>query len=81
MIWVSWSKLAKTVEVTADQVLLDGQEPVAAVFCVGAAGGSAHKWISQTNLPQRDGFIKIGADLGVLGDEALFAVGDCAVMR
>ena len=71
---------AKAVEVTADQVLLDGQEPVAAVLCVGAAGGSAHKWISQTNLPQRDGFIKIGADLGVLGDEALFAVGDCASM-
>jgi selenide,water dikinase len=71
---------AKTVEITADQVLLDGQQPVAAVFCVGAAGGSAHKWISQTNLPQRNGFIEIGADLGVLGDEALFAVGDCASM-
>ena len=72
---------AKTVEITSNQVLLDGQEPVAAVFCVGAAGGSAHKWISQTNLPQLNGFIKIGSDLGVLGDEALFAVGDCALME
>lgn len=71
---------AKIVEITSDQVLLDGQEPIAAVFCVGAAGGSAHKWISQTNLPLRNGFIEIGADLGVLGDEALFAVGDCASM-
>mgnify|MGYP006078179653 FL=1 len=68
------------VEVMADKVLLDGQESVSAAFCVGAAGGRAHKWIFQTSLPQRNGFIKIGTDLGVVGDQALFAVGDCAVM-
>ena len=72
---------AKVVEVVSDHVLLDGQEPVDAVFCVGAAGGLAHKWISQTSLPQRDGFIEIGTDLGVIEDQALFAVGDCAVMK
>ncbi len=71
---------AKVVEVCADQVLLSGQEPVAAALCVGAAGAFAHKWIAQTDLPQRGGFIKIGADLGVIGDDALFAVGDCAEM-
>ncbi|MDG2406971.1 MAG: FAD-dependent oxidoreductase, partial [Paracoccaceae bacterium] len=71
---------AKVVEVCVDQVLLDGQAPVAANLCVGVAGGVAHGWIAQTDLPQRDGFIEIGADLGVVGDEALFAVGDCAVM-
>ena len=71
---------ARVVEVRADQLLLDGDDPVAASFCVGAAGGFAHTWIAKTDLPQRDGFIEIGADLGVLGDKALFAVGDCAVM-
>jgi len=71
---------ARVLKVCIDQVLLDGQDPIAASFCVGAAGGKAHKWISQTNLPQKNGFIKINADLGVVGDSALFAVGDCAVM-
>ena len=46
----------------------------------GGGGAFPHGWISQTDLPQRDGFIEIGRDLGVVGDEALFAVGDCAVM-
>ncbi|MEB8388556.1 selenide, water dikinase SelD [Rhodobacteraceae bacterium KMM 6894] len=71
---------ARVGQVQADQVVLDGQAPVAAALCVGAAGAFAHDWIAQTDLPQRDGFIKIGPDLGVLGDAALFAVGDCAVM-
>ncbi len=71
---------AKVVEVCADQVLLDGHEPVAATLCVGAAGAFAHEWIARTDLPQRDGFIEIGVDLGVAGDGALFAVGDCAVI-
>jgi selenide, water dikinase len=71
----------KVVEICVDQVLLEGQEPVAATLCVGAAGGFAHKWISETDLPQRDGFIEIGTDLGVVGDGTLFAVGDCTVME
>lgn len=72
---------AAVVEICADQVLLEGQEPIAATLCVGAAGGFSHKWIAKTDLPQRNGFIEIGADLSVIGDEALFAVGDCAVME
>lgn len=71
---------AKVLRVGADQVELQGQEPVAAALCVGAAGAFAHGWIAETDLPQRDGFIEIGPDLGVIGDESLFAVGDCAVM-
>ncbi|SHL80188.1 selenophosphate synthase [Roseovarius marisflavi] len=71
---------ATVVEICADKVLLSGQAPVAAMLCVGAAGAFAHSWIAHTDLPQRDGFIEIGADLGVVGDKALFAVGDCAVM-
>ncbi|MGY9044323.1 MAG: selenide, water dikinase SelD, partial [Rhodobacterales bacterium] len=71
----------RVLKVCIDQVILDRQDPIAASFCVGAGGGKAHKWISQTNLPQKDGFIKINADLGVVGDSALFAVGDCAIME
>ena len=72
---------AKVVEVCVNQVLLDGQKPVAANLCIGAAGGLAHSWIAQTDLPQLDGFIETGSDLGVVGDRALYAVGDCAVME
>ena len=70
----------KVVGVTENQVLLDGHQPIAATLCVGAAGGVAQDWIAQTNLPQKDGFIKVSSDLGVVGDDALFAVGDCALM-
>lgn len=71
---------ARVSEIRAGEVVLEGQAPVAAALCVGAAGAFAHEWIAQTGLPQENGFIKVGADLGVIGDEALFAVGDCAVM-
>lgn len=71
---------ARVTEVRADQVLLAGQEPVRAALCVGAAGAFPHGWISRTDLPLEDGFIVVGPDLGVKGDDALFAVGDCAVM-
>lgn len=66
--------------VEATQVLLHDQDPVSAHFCVGAAGAFAHDWIAQSNLPQQDGFIKVGPDLAVADDDALFAVGDCAHM-
>jgi selenide,water dikinase len=71
---------ARVVEVQADQVMLKDQPPVAAALCVGAAGAFAHDWIAQTDLPQQEGFVEVGPDLGVPGDQALFAVGDCAVM-
>ena len=71
---------ARVMEVTADCVVLADQPAVPAALCVGAAGAFPHDWIAQTDLPQRDGFIEVGPDLGVSGDAALFAVGDCAVM-
>ena len=71
---------ADVAEVRADRVMLKGKDAVPAAFCVGAAGAFPHDWIAQTDLPQRDGFIEVGPDLGVTGDAALFAVGDCAVM-
>ncbi|WP_343067844.1 selenide, water dikinase SelD [Sulfitobacter aestuariivivens] len=66
--------------VTADTVRIAGQSDVAARFTVGAAGAFAHDWLAQTDLPLVDGFIEVGSDLGVKGDERLFAVGDCAHM-
>ncbi|MCZ4351736.1 selenide, water dikinase SelD [Roseovarius aestuarii] len=71
---------AKVTEIQADRVVLDAQPPVDAALCIGAAGAFAHPWITQTDLPQENGFIRIGPDLGVLDDETLFAVGDCAMM-
>ena len=62
------------------RVVLDDGTDVAAQLCVGAAGAFPHAWIAQTDLPLRDGFIEVGPDLGVVGDDTLFAVGDCAAM-
>lgn len=71
---------AQIERIEADQVLLQGRDPVVAQFCVGAAGAFAHDWIAQTDLPQTKGFIEVSPDLRVTGDDALFAVGDCAHM-
>ncbi|KIN71536.1 selenide, water dikinase SelD [Sulfitobacter guttiformis] len=71
---------AKVVRIEEGAVELEGNKSVPAALCVGAAGAFAHKWIAQTDLPLTDGFIQIGPDLGVIDDEAVFAVGDCAVM-
>ena len=71
---------ARVSRVEATRVLTDGEAPVPASFCVGAAGAFPHPWIARSDLPQRDGFIETGMDLGVRGDAALFAVGDCATL-
>lgn len=71
---------ARVSRVEGTRVLIDGAEAIPASLCIGAAGAFPHGWIAESDLPQREGFIEIGADLGVRGDEALFAVGDCAVM-
>lgn len=77
---VSVQTNAQVAEIKADLVVLEGAEPVAAALCVGAAGAFPHDWIAQTDLPLQHGFIEVGPDLGVTGDDTLFAVGDCAVM-
>ncbi len=71
---------ARVVEIRADHVVLEGQDAVAAALTVGAAGAYPHAWLGDTDLPLNDGFIEVGPDLGVPGDDALFAVGDCAYM-
>ncbi|KZY02605.1 MAG: selenide, water dikinase SelD [Sulfitobacter sp.] len=72
---------AKVTRITDRQVILAGGPPISAALCVGAAGAVPHGWLGQTDLPLHAGFIRVGADLGVVDDAALFAVGDCAHME
>ncbi|MDZ7709918.1 MAG: selenide, water dikinase SelD [Roseovarius sp.] len=66
-------------EVRADAVLLEGGALVPSRLTVGAAGARAHGWLAGCGLPVTgDGFVKVAPDLRVEGDDALFAVGDCA---
>jgi selenide,water dikinase len=71
---------ASVLEVGADHIRIADQEDVPAQLCVGAAGAFPHQWIAHTALPLQNGFVEVGADLGVTGDDSLFAVGDCAAM-
>ncbi|WP_432817358.1 selenide, water dikinase SelD [Sulfitobacter sp. JB4-11] len=67
-------------EVKPGAVQLQGGDVVPAQLCVGAAGAFPHGWLAQTDLPLVEGFIDVRPDLRVRGDDALFAVGDCAHM-
>ncbi|QFT57894.1 Selenide, water dikinase [Sulfitobacter sp. THAF37] len=75
---VSLETGAEVARIAADRVVLARGVEIAAGLCVGAAGATPHPWIGRTDLPLHNGFIKVGPDLGVLGDDRLFAVGDCA---
>ncbi|WPZ23202.1 selenide, water dikinase SelD [Sulfitobacter faviae] len=72
---------AKVTQITDRQVLLADGAPIPAALCVGAAGAVLQGWLAQTDLPLHAGFIRVGADLGVVDDDRLFAVGDCAHME
>ncbi|WP_367278666.1 selenide, water dikinase SelD [uncultured Sulfitobacter sp.] len=67
-------------EVAPGAVRLERGGEVPAQLCVGAAGAFPHGWLAQTDLPLVAGFIDVRPDLRVRGDDALFAVGDCAHM-
>jgi len=71
----------KVTRITDRQVILAGGALISAALCVGAAGAVPHEWLRQTDLPLHEGFIRVGTDLGVVDDAALFAVGDCAHME
>jgi len=61
------------------ELRLAGGARVPSRLTVGAAGGRAHGWLAQSGLPvTAGGFVRVGADLRVEGQDALFAVGDCA---
>ncbi|WP_348540007.1 selenide, water dikinase SelD [Shimia sp. R11_0] len=70
---------AKVAEVTPEAVILSDGRQISAELTVATAGGFAHPWVAQSPLPcDADGFVKVDAQLRVLGCEGLFAVGDCA---
>ncbi len=71
---------ARVTQIKADQVVMEGQDPVDAALTVGAAGAFPHGWLAQTDLPLIDGFIETTPDLSIKGDANVFAVGDCAAM-
>ncbi|HHB81431.1 MAG TPA: bifunctional NADH dehydrogenase FAD-containing subunit/selenide, water dikinase SelD, partial [Aliiroseovarius sp.] len=72
---------ARPTRITAEAVHLADGRVVASRFTVGAAGARAHEWLTRTPLPlTNDGYVRVGADLRVEGQAALFAAGDCAHM-
>ncbi len=68
-------------KVLADRVCVKQQSDVASEFTVGAAGGFAHRWLAESDLPKDEqGFIQVDRHFRVPGCDGLFAVGDCASM-
>ena len=66
-------------QINRDTIDLDDGMRVASSFTVGAAGARAHRWLQGAGLPLTDdGFIRVGPDLRAEGQDAVFAVGDCA---
>jgi selenide,water dikinase len=69
---------AAAAEVTAEGVVLEGGETVAAGFVAGAAGARPQRWLAETGLPTEAGYLRVGPDLRVEGREDILAAGDCA---
>ncbi|MGB5559811.1 MAG: selenide, water dikinase SelD [Paracoccaceae bacterium] len=65
-------------EVCAGKVILSDGREVASRFTVGVAGARPQDWLRNTGLALHEGFISVDAMLRALGQEAIFAVGDCA---
>ena len=72
---------ARVASVEAEAVVLEDGERVPSAFVTGAAGARPHPWVAGSGLPVRDGFIRVGRTLQVLGHPTLFAVGDCAYLE
>ncbi|WP_282602699.1 FAD-dependent oxidoreductase [Paracoccus sp. PARArs4] len=69
----------RVTRVAADHILLDDGRRIDCGLAIGAAGARAYDW-PQACLPvDASGFIRVGADLRVMGRDDLFAAGDCAV--
>lgn len=69
---------AEAVAVTPEGVTLASGETCPAVLTIGATGARPWGWLTETGLPLENGYIPVGADLGVEGHSTLFAAGDCA---
>lgn len=69
---------AEVATIEAGHVRLSDESTVPAALTIGATGARPWAWLKETDLPLENGFIRVDANLGVQGDDALFAVGDCA---
>lgn len=70
---------ARIARIAPDFVALENGEHVASAFTVGAAGARAYSWPANGGLDlTEDGFLRVGPDLRVEGQDAVFASGDCA---
>lgn len=71
----------RVAEVTADGVVLEGEErPLTAGFVTGAAGARPHDWLAHIGLEHRDGYPVVDATLRSVTDKAIYLAGDCAHM-
>jgi len=68
-------------EIRADQVLLADGEVLPSDITIWAAGVSAAAWVAGLGLPVgRGGRLRTGADLRVVGQDRIFAIGDLGVI-
>lgn len=71
---------ATVARITAQAAHLADGRRIEADLVLGAAGAFAQGWLASTGLPLTEGFVNVGPDLRVIGQDSLFAVGDCAHM-
>lgn len=79
---VRWIGQAAVAEVQADAVLLQDGRRLPAALTVWAAGAAPLPLLAASDLPlDAGGWIRVRADLRVVGHDAVFAVGDCAALE
>jgi NADH dehydrogenase len=69
---------ARATRVTADGVLLEGDELVAGQTVISTVGTSPNPLLARLGLPCAGGRVLVAGDLSVPGHEGLWAIGDCA---
>ncbi len=68
---------AAVTHIDETNVYLEGADPIASTFTVGAAGAKPHDWIAGLGLDLTDGFLNVSPTLQA-SDPDVFATGDCA---
>jgi selenide,water dikinase len=66
--------------VTADTVVCDVGDPIAADVVLIATAAAPPPWFRQTGLALDAGFVAVGPTLQALNDADIFAAGDCAAL-
>lgn len=68
--------------VEEDAVVTSEEERIAADISVWAAGVRAPQWLSECGLPtDRLGRIEVNEDLSVVGQQGVYAIGDCCACK